>query len=1171
MFLDDRKKKVDLRGQSKKADRQTLLAKAAREREERALQRRRLTAANILQASHRARVDMRRLRTSLRASFDAALPPPSASLPPTAEFAAQAPILCRNLLLFHQHCNQGDQGRRKTLLSLYLHSAASTDATINACVRLCATGADGIKRWAYQVRRLAELCLPHLLVASDSDRSADAAAAAAVPVELRFASYALDASEWQWKSLLPAAAATFDLPQLASTAALVLSRRGLYTHATAALDAILPPAAVQLSSALPISTSPLIAPLLALLVRGVHAVCAAPSMPLSTSPEPPVGFVARGLLCHPTALSRVPTPLLTLLFAPALEPLVRSLAMACTAEPGGGLARLLMSSRETGPSASPVGSLPASIEALLLLKEAHMCANLALLATVCSRADQAGSSLAVSLGDAVPEYIGLLHACRSAVAHALARPRSKKRALPASPPRAMAAVTAAAGSSSDENEDGDGLAPVPMEVEQDAACSVDGISATRISAASASPDDASAEEWDALSDRLRLLAAPEHISTLWLATLAPAASPRLVQCAPQLAIVMCELLYGDSAGSSSGGASEGRQPHARAAAALSALAFNSDAVCRLWVLAASQQADWASDGGGALLSCFCSCFSHLLVAVDDEEFFAGRPFPAATLRPMVQALKVAALATYWPSAAHGILSRPPPTLASALLRLLRQLYDRDMRRSFMGGPQAWFADAARQQTIESLAQRMDPAVLDAVQAEPPPAHETAAAATSALGGLPSAMGFGIFGDLGGGNGGGLPLSELPEARRVASLLLRMPFTLAFESRLRVLRRWLAADREERLSAMLIGQTPYTITVRREHLLTDAHQALRGMGLQLRSPLRVRFLGLDDMEEAGIGEGVAKEFLVDVLKAGLDPALGLFSCTSDGCLYPNPAAPLRVSDAYSLFEFLGAILAKTLYEGILVDLPFASFFVSRLLGRTNTVADLPSMDDKLYESLMFVKRYDGAPEGLEALTLSFAVEQFTDEALPFTARRQVSLKPNGADTPVTMANRLEYIFLVSHFRLNTQMRRPCDAFLRGFGSVVPLPWVNMFSPAELQLVLGGSDAPLDVDDWRANAVFSGGYHTEHPVIRMLWQVLREYDAPKRAATLKFATSCSRPPLLGFAHLQPRFCVHMATDEEGRLPTAATCMNLLKLPPYENVETLRERLTYAIEAGCGFELS
>ena len=121
------------------------------------------------------------------------------------------------------------------------------------------------------------------------------------------------------------------------------------------------------------------------------------------------------------------------------------------------------------------------------------------------------------------------------------------------------------------------------------------------------------------------------------------------------------------------------------------------------------------------------------------------------------------------------------------------------------------------------------------------------------------------------------------------------------------------------------------------------------------------------------------------------------------------------------------------------------------------------------------------------------------------------------------------------------------------------------------MLGGSDAPLDVDDWRAHAVYSGGYHPEHPVIKWLWQVLREFDGPHRAATLKFATSCSRPPLMGFAHLMPQFCVHRATDEEGRLPTSATCMNLLKLPPYESLEVLRERLTYAIEAGCGFELS
>lgn len=423
--------------------------------------------------------------------------------------------------------------------------------------------------------------------------------------------------------------------------------------------------------------------------------------------------------------------------------------------------------------------------------------------------------------------------------------------------------------------------------------------------------------------------------------------------------------------------------------------------------------------------------------------------------------------------------------------------------------------------------------------------------------------------MGGGNGGGVSLNEMPEAKRVASLLLRMPFTLGFEQRLRVLRRWLASDREERLESMLFGEVPHMITVRREHMLTDAHAALRGFGRQLRSPLRVRFLGLDDLEEAGVGEGVAKEFLVDVLKAGFDPALGLFVSTSDGYLYPNPAAPLRVADAFALYEFLGAILAKTLYENILIELPLAPFFVSKLLGRTNTVADLPSMDRALYDSLMFVKRYE--KDDLESLTLSFALEQFADETLPPEKRRQVSLRPDGANVAVTAANRLEYVFLVAHYRLNTQMRKPCDAFLRGFSSVVPATWINILSPPELQLVLGGSDAPLDIDDWRAHTVYSGGYHDKHPVIMWLWQVLADFDAPHRAATLKFATSCSRPPLLGFAHLVPAFCVHRATDEEGRLPTAATCMNLLKLPPYESLEALRERLTYAIEAGAGFELS
>lgn len=40
---------------------------------------------------------------------------------------------------------------------------------------------------------------------------------------------------------------------------------------------------------------------------------------------------------------------------------------------------------------------------------------------------------------------------------------------------------------------------------------------------------------------------------------------------------------------------------------------------------------------------------------------------------------------------------------------------------------------------------------------------------------------------------------------------------------------------------------------------------------------------------------------------------------------------------------------------------------------------------------------------------------------------------------------------------------------------------------------------------------------------------------------------------------------------RLPTSATCFNLLKLPNYQKKSTLRDKLRYAVSSNTGFELS
>lgn len=44
-----------------------------------------------------------------------------------------------------------------------------------------------------------------------------------------------------------------------------------------------------------------------------------------------------------------------------------------------------------------------------------------------------------------------------------------------------------------------------------------------------------------------------------------------------------------------------------------------------------------------------------------------------------------------------------------------------------------------------------------------------------------------------------------------------------------------------------------------------------------------------------------------------------------------------------------------------------------------------------------------------------------------------------------------------------------------------------------------------------------------------------------------------------------------EDAGRLPTAATCMNFLKLPAYPSPDLMATKLSYAIAADTGFELS
>ena len=59
----------------------------------------------------------------------------------------------------------------------------------------------------------------------------------------------------------------------------------------------------------------------------------------------------------------------------------------------------------------------------------------------------------------------------------------------------------------------------------------------------------------------------------------------------------------------------------------------------------------------------------------------------------------------------------------------------------------------------------------------------------------------------------------------------------------------------------------------------------------------------------------------------------------------------------------------MYEGILVDVAFAGFFLAKWLGRQSFLDDLSSLDPDLYNGLIFLKHFNG---NVEDLSLNFTM-------------------------------------------------------------------------------------------------------------------------------------------------------------------------------------------------------
>lgn len=561
------------------------------------------------------------------------------------------------------------------------------------------------------------------------------------------------------------------------------------------------------------------------------------------------------------------------------------------------------------------------------------------------------------------------------------------------------------------------------------------------------------------------------------------------------------------------------------------------------------------------LGVFAEAYGTFLLTGDDEEFRDGRPLPASEFPNLVACLRDSLWHILWvesdpdavdaaPSSSKMIM-RGPTT--RALARALAQLHDRNGRLRLVP-PDDFIATEFRGGSLGSNT------TVETFLAE--------------------------------AGGGG--------RTRAKELLRRAPSLVPFGARVRWFKAEVLRDRAHSAGRGAMVESwglsrEHHIQINRGRIFDDALAALGPAVLSgdkatwqrdhpeerppgsLKGIVRVQFTNEHGVEEAGVdGGGLFKDFLNDLIAQAFDPVTtGLFAETPDRTLYPNPASVRRCGvDHLRKLEFLGAMLGKAVYEGILVDLPLAGFFLAKLRdGRPPELNDLATLDPELYHHLLSLKRLP--PDQVEDLFLHFTA---TDAA----TGGDRELIPGGSDVRVNAANRTRYVHLMAHHLLHQQVRTQADAFVRGFRSLIAPAWLRVFAPAELRLLIAGAGGRIDVDDLMNHTAYSGGYDSNHPTIAALWQAVREFTEEEQRDLLRFVTACPNTPLLGFGQLAPPFCVHRsgmvggsssseADADTARLPTAATCMNLLKLPPYGSKEQVRKKLLYAIKSGSGFDLS
>lgn len=447
-----------------------------------------------------------------------------------------------------------------------------------------------------------------------------------------------------------------------------------------------------------------------------------------------------------------------------------------------------------------------------------------------------------------------------------------------------------------------------------------------------------------------------------------------------------------------------------------------------------------------------------------------------------------------------------------------------------------------------------------------------------------------------------------ESKRDKFAFCQYPHFLSMGAKIKVLeydaRRQMEIKAREAYFDSMIRQRQadgyFHLRVRRDCLVDDSLRQISeaagaGQGEELKKGLRVHFSG----EEGVDAGGPRKEWFLMVVRDIFDPNHGMFVYDDDSnTCYFNPNS-FETSDQYYL---VGALLGLAIYNSTILDVALPPFAFRKLLAAaptsatnstnvssitgtkgqmTYTVADLAEFRPVLAAGLQQLLDFDGDVETTYCRDFVAPVEIYG-------TTKNVPLISNGEGTPVTNANRQQFVDAYVRYLLDTSVTRQFEPFKRGFFTVCAGNALSLFRAEEIELLIRGSDESLDVDSLRAVAVYENWKHFQPPhqlvpnpsetipVIGWFWELFAQASPEKQRKLLTFITGSDRIPAVGATSLVLRIVAGGdgwgggGRVEKERFPIARTCFNMLVLWRYDYREALEEKLWRAVEESEGFGL-